>query len=492
MKPTPIILLKIIGPFLAVAVVLTAGAQTNTPSTAGATNPPVNAFDRWALEMKNPVSWFNWGGDLRIRNEYFNNALTLNDAAVRHEQDYFRFRERIWASVIPATNLSVNARFSGEQREWMKPAYASQFNFREGFEERYGILDSANFKWSNIGDVPLTLTAGRQDMFFGDGWLVADGTPDDGSWTLFLDSVRATFDSKPLKTKFDLVYIYQSARPDAWIPTVGESGDNTPAPYVLTEQNEQGVIFYMSNKSVKNAQIDGYFIYKRDNKEVANGDNANIFTIGSKVSGTPAPHWAYSAEGAYQLGDKQDSTVGAAYVNSPNAWRDISAYGGQAKVTWLAKDSCDNQFSMVGEFLSGDDPKTKGTDEMFDVLWGRWPAWSEAYIYAYVNETSKKIAQMNNLMRFGPNWTVTPIKNTTFSASYNAMFSPVDTPTRAASPTLFSNDGNFRGHYLQTILRHKFNDHISAHLWGEWVWMGDYYTHQDLMTFLRAEVLFTF
>ena len=28
---------------------------------------------------------------------------------------------------MPVTNVSVNARFSGEQREWMKPAYASQF-----------------------------------------------------------------------------------------------------------------------------------------------------------------------------------------------------------------------------------------------------------------------------------------------------------------------------------------------------------------------------
>ena len=103
---------------------------------------------------------------------------------------------------------------------------------------------------------------------------------------------------------------------------------------------------------------------------------------------------------------------------------------------------------------------------------------------------------MNNLIRFGPNWTVTPIKDTTFSATYNAMFAPVDTPTRAANTTLFSGSsmqsGNFRGHYLQTVLKHKFNDHVSAHLWSEFVWMGDYYTHRDMMTFFRAEMLFTF
>jgi Alginate export len=219
--------------------------------------------------------------------------------------------------------------------------------------------------------------------------------------------------------------------------------------------------------------------------------------LGGKISGTPAPHLAYSVEGAYQFGHKQDATVNAAYINSPTDWRTIDAYGANGKLTYLFKDKYENQISLVGEFLSGDDPNTKGTDEMFDILWGRYPRWSEMYIFSYGAETSKKVGQMNNIIRFGPNWTCTPAKNTTFSATYNAMFSPVNTPTRTVSPTLFTgtsaaNSGNFRGHYLQAILKHKFNDHVSAHLWSEFVWMGDYYTHKDMMTFLRAEVLLTF
>jgi len=480
----------------AAAFALTAAAQTNAPATASSAPPAGSRAEKMIKGIKNPVPWFNWGGDLRLRNEYFNNALTLNESSVRHEQDYFRFRERVWASVLPMTNVSVNARFSGEQREWMKPSYASQFGpGQEGLEWRYGILDNAYVKWSNIGGVPLSFSAGRQDVQFGEPlnwWLVADGTPGDGSWTFFLDSIRGTFDAKEIKTKFDVVYLYQNARPDAWMPTLGESGWKPPSAYCLTEQNEQGAILYLSNKSVDNLQLDGYFIYKRDNQEMANGDNADIYTIGSKISGTPTPHLAYSVEGAYQFGRKQDATVGAAYVNSLTDWRTINAYGGNAKLTWLCKDKFDNQFSLAGEYLSGDDPNTKGTDEMFDVLWGRWPRWSELYIYSYIYETSKKIAQMNNIIRVGPTWTVTPLKNTTFSATYNALIAPESTPTRAASPTLFSDSGNFRGHYLQTVLKHKFNDHVSAHVWGEFIWMGNYYKQQDLMTFLRAEVLFTF
>jgi hypothetical protein len=72
------------------------------------------------------------------------------------------------------------------------------------------------------------------------------------------------------------------------------------------------------------------------------------------------------------------------------------------------------------------------------------------------------------------------------------MFAPVETPTRQVNTTYFTDNGNFRGHYLQSVLKHKFNDHLSGHLWSEFVWAGDYYTHRELMTFLRAEMVFTF
>ena len=248
-----------------------------------------------------------------------------------------------------------------------------------------------------------------------------DGTPGDGSWTFFLDSIRTTYELKELKTKLDVIYIHQNALPDEWIPTIGESSGNTlPSgthkPYYLTEQNEQGVIVYLSNKSVQNAQIDGYFIYKGDERTdtslIKNGDNADIYTFGAKITGTPADHWSYSAEGAYQFGSKQDPYVGYnGYIGYKDPTRrDICAYAGKAKLTYSFKDEMKNQVSLVGEFLSGDDPNTKGQDEMFDVLWGRYPRWTELGTWSYAVETGNKYLQMNNLGRVGLNWNVIPIK----------------------------------------------------------------------------------
>jgi hypothetical protein len=483
-----------------------AGAPAATPvatapaASATTTTPSPTAFDQWVKETKNLVVPLTWGADVRLRNEYLNNALTLSDGGARHEQDYFRFRERIWASAMPVTNVSVNLRLAAEEREWMKPANASQYGPRPGFEERYGILDNANLKWNNILDQPLTITAGRQDIALGDPddwWLVLDGTPGDGSWTFFLDSIRASYEAKEIKTKMDVIYIYQNARPDEWIPTIGRSSENyipggAAKPYYLTEQNEQGVILYLSNKSVENAQIDGYFIYKRDAKEMANGDNADIYTIGSKITGTPAEHWSYSVEGAYQFGSKQDAMVGAAYVNSKTDWRDISAYAGKLRVNYLFKDKMQNQVSLIGEFLSGDDPTTKGKDEMFDVLWGRYPRWTELGTWCYATETAGKYLQMNNLGRVGLNWNITPVKGLNFNAMYNALFAPESTPTRTIAATQFSNNGNFRGHYVQGILKYQWNKYVSSQIKGELLCEGDYYAHRDLMTFLRTEINMTF
>ena len=458
-------------------------AQTNAPAAKPAAPAP-SAFEKFTQDTKKPTDWLTWGGDLRIRNEYYNNSVTLSDDVIRHEQDVIRFRGRLWATATPFEGLSLNTRFSAEPREWMKPSFVGSYAAQTGMEWRWGIFDVLNAKWTNSF---LTVTAGRQDITFGDfydWWLVIDGTPGDGSWTFFLDSVRVTLDAKEIKTKFDLVALYQSAGVNDWMPVLNPDAMMNTGAYSLVEQNEAGAILYASNKSVKNTQIDGYFIYKGDSKEFSAGDNADIYTVGAKVTGTPAEHWQYSLEAAYQFGTKEDR-IGTV------AERDISAYGGKFKGSYLFKDKMNNQVSLIGEFLSGDDPDTADQDEMFDILWGRWPRWSELYIYSYIMETGGKIAQLNNVARFGPSWTFNPIKNMSFSAMYNALFAPQDTPTRAVNPALFSGDGNFRGHYVQTVLKHTFNKHVNAHLWAEFVWEGDYYSQRDMLSFLRGEVYLT-
>ncbi len=512
---------------LAVAL-LTAQAQTN--QTAAAEQPTLSSTEQLIQDIKNPAPWLSWGGNLRFRNEYFNNGLSLTtDPKVSglfgpvHEQDYFRFRGRVWGSYKPTEDLSLNVRLAAEPREFMKaPTFdtffgGAPFNQR-GMQSRYGILDTLNIQWKKPLDLPVTVTLGRQDVFLGDGWLVGDGTPNDGSFTFFVDAARLTVDLKDQHTTIDAIGLAEFARADAWLPTIGQSttAGSYPEPLSLTDQNEKGAILWVANKSIPAANFDGYFIYKHDTRindspSLLFGDNANIYTVGGRVSGVLQDHWKYSAEGAYQFGQKQDNFLNVNGANpllaagaQTTGFRDISAFGVNSKLTYLLKDNLNTQVGLSYEFLSGDDPNSKN-DEMFDVLWGRWPRWSEMYnIYSYVQET--RVGQTANLHRIGPTVTLDPIKDMNLSASYFVLLANQAVATRSeylAGPALglpigalghpFSNDnGIFRGHYFQAVLKYKFSQHLSGHLWGEVVLPGDYYTSRDMMTFLRAEIMLTF
>jgi hypothetical protein len=497
---------------VAIASLAATSAFAQTQAQTAATNSaaaaaPICPFEDFVKQVKNPVDWLSWGGDFRLRNEYFNNALSLGSGpssgpfAPVHEQDYFRFRGRVWASLFPTNDLSLNVRLAAEPREFMKNSTMDTYFDRSGMQWRYGIIDNLNVQWKKPLDLPATVTVGRQDINLGDNWLFGDGTPEDGSFTSFLDSARITCNLEDQHTTIDAIGIVQYARPDAWLPTIGPStsqGEN-PNAYLLTDQNEKGAVLWIANKSLPAANLDGFFIYKHDsaiNDAPASifSDNADIYTFGGRVSGLVEEHFQYSAEGAYQFGRKQYQYNMPGGAPAPAAadgqFHDLRAFGVKSKISYLFKDELNDQLSMVFEFLSGDNPKT-GNDEMFDVLWGRYPQWSEMYnIYSYVNET--RVGQTANLIRFGPSWSVDPIKDMNFSLTYNALFANQDVPTQATVPTAFTGTGNFRGHYLQAVLKYKFSKHLSGHLWSEFLFPGNYYVSRSMMDFLRAEIMFTF
>ena len=76
------------------ATLAIASAQTTqTTAAAPATPPPaLSSTEQTIKDIKTPFSWMNWGADLRLRNEYFYDVITLNPHVPLHEQDYFRFQ----------------------------------------------------------------------------------------------------------------------------------------------------------------------------------------------------------------------------------------------------------------------------------------------------------------------------------------------------------------------------------------------------------------
>jgi hypothetical protein len=431
-----------------------------------------------------PASPFTWGGDLRLRNEYFNNAVVLNENTTLHEQDFYRSRLRLWASYDILPGVSCNARLAAEPRTWTRPSFVKQHPGL-GTEWRYGIFDMLNAKWSGqTGDWNLTATAGRQDIQIGETgqwWLIADGTPGDGSWTSFFDAVRFTAENKKLKFKLDVSVLEQRATPDSNIDIIGSR--NT---YTLTEQNERGAIINASTGLVEGLLCEGYFINKSDRKVLASGDNADLYTVGARIVRNPVGNWSYLLEAAYQWGSKQDS--GIKLSGSTAQRRDVSAVGANARLSYNFKDRLDNKLSLLGEYLSGDDPQTQGKDEMFDILWGRYPRWSDAYVYSYIMENGGRLGQVNNLIRLGPVWSLAPAKGTSLSLSYATLLALESVPTRAVNSSLFSMTGHNRGHLWQLVLKRQFTKAVSGLFCVELMSQGNFYTDCSTQSFMRFEL----
>ena len=65
----------------------------------------------------------------------------------------------------------------------------------------------------------------------------------------------------------------------------------------VTDQDETGAILYVSNKSIENTEVNGYFMYKRDSYgdlAMRSASEGETYTPGVMIAGNPAEHWKYS------------------------------------------------------------------------------------------------------------------------------------------------------------------------------------------------------
>jgi len=428
---------------------------------------------------------FDWGGDVRLREVSIGN-VGLNDESKTADRNFQRYRGRLWGRYAPTGWLAGDARLIWEGRHYDQPKKDDWPV--PGFETWYsgGVLfDRLDLTLSRPGGLPVTLTAGRQDIILGDGWLVLEGTPLDGSRTLYFDAVRATWDATPIDTRVDLIYIDQYANTDRFPrPLNGKIEDQT-------EQFETGAILWAHNESLLDAgSLDGFFIYMHDrpnptpgNIRVNNGapfpspsDTGDIYAAGLGTELALAEHWSLTAEGVYEWGNRNDRT--------------LSAYAAKGGLTYAFGDPRANRLHVDIEYLSGDDPND-ATDQAFDPLWGRWPQWSELMIYQWPLET--RVAEASNLLRLNLGWAAKVHPTTEVLLDYHALFANEYSTRTTAQLANISGDSHFRGHLLTGWIKAKLNKHVAGHLVAEYLAPGDYYAanRRDDSYFLRAELALT-
>ncbi|NKN32435.1 alginate export family protein [Marichromatium bheemlicum] len=424
---------------------------------------------------------FDWGADLRLRQVFIGN-VGFNSDSPTAERNFQRYRARLWGGYQIDPGERLDARLIWEGRHYVRPTPGDWP--LHGFERNYSggvLLDRLVFTLEEPGGLPLTLRLGRQDLIFGNGWLVLESSPFDGSRSIYFDAARATL-ALAGDTQLDLVYIDQSADTGRFPQALnGELEDQI-------EQHESGLILYARNRAlIPGADLDGYFIYKHarpnqtpGNRRVSNGypfpaptDSGDVYAAGARLDTPLAERWRLRAEGVYEWGTRNG--------------RDLDALGFNSRLTLDLGDGLHGKLHLDYEYLSGDDPDSAG-DQAFDPLWGRWPQWSELMIYQWPLET--RVGEASNLHRANLGWIAQLLPSTRLTLDYHALWADQRSTRSTAQLANLSGASDFRGHLFTARLKTHFNAHLAGHLVAEYLQPGDYYAAQrrDNGYFVRAEL----
>jgi len=458
------------------AAVLAAAATAALPAAARAAGEEAAKCNCIFCQAKQKIAeetpWLKLFADVRFRYVSAPNLLYNDHHAPDPDWSYIRTRYRLGATVSPCKDIDFNVRFVYEPRWYYEPDTYPYPRFNEI------IIDNLNVVWRKPCGLPLTAIVGRQDINL-DGWLVIDGDPLDGSRTTFFDAARLTWDfTKECQTTIDTIFIQNHSDTDKTLPPINDQ--DMP----LEEEDARGAIVWVSNKSLKNTEINPFYIYKHDNKVLAAGRDADIQTLGVRVIHDLTENWRLQGEWAGQFG----------YING----QDLLAMGFLGSAIYRFKDAHANEVHLTYEYQSGDNETTRSQNEKFDPLWGRFPTWSEGYgTYGTIQETGR-INDLANFHRINVGWKCKPCDPVTLLADYDLLFADKNNITDQADHYEpgkkygFSKDGCIRGHLLAFKLIYQFTPHISGHALAEIFFPGDYYTDakNDVAGFFRYELVF--
>ena len=400
----------------------------------------------------------------RFRFLAWDNAVTLDESAGA-AQNFTRHRSCLMGQWTPRGDLELTLKLTNEFRYYFAPE-DREFTLNEIF------VDFLYVKWRNDKTLPGVLTVGRQNIILGEGFLVMDGHPLDGSRGIYFNALRYDWDIKK-DHRLTGFYSYMPSVDD-WLPIINDQDQK------LVEQDEEGLGLYYSGK-IKTTALETYYLRKNvKNAGKFDSEASSINTVGSRLSLPLTPKLSYTVEAAYQFGKKGEA--------------DRSAVGGHMHFDYRFRNENERFYlpvktSLGAIYLSGDAPDNSANDTWggWDPMFARWPKWSESYIYTQIKEDA--VAYWTNLASvFGTlGFKLTPSVNLDFA--YHHLMATEKPPEGSSFP---GGDGKTRGDLFIGQLTYKFDSKWSGHILWEVFTPGDYYFDgADSYGWLRTELMLT-
>lgn len=432
---------------------------------------------------------FSWGGALRLRHEYWKNLKNL-DSGIKQNRNFFRIRTSLWGKVALDDDAALYAKLTDEFKAFTyfggtSSAYPDKTASKKGyhFDVNEVIFDNLYLDVKNVFDAPVDLRLGRQDLppsEYGEGFLIGDGTPLDGSRTYYFNAVKATWRINTDNT-LELILI-DNPRTDQFLPVINRTElVNAAHPtqdkikQQLTTTDETGCVLYFRNKSIKNLYAEGYYIFKTEAEKGGVGlqsQRSRLHTLGSFSKFALSP---YTLRGqlAYQIGDYGDESRrglgGYVYVD-----RDIN------NMPW-------SPVASLGYIYLSGDKRGSGRNEGWNPLFSRYPWISEIYTQLLAAETGMT-AYWTNFQWERVSLTLNPTKKMKLRLMYNF----IRANAQVASSSVFSGTSKTMGQLLQGKVDYQINKNITTYVLAEYLLPGKFYANRDDALFLRTEVMIKF
>jgi hypothetical protein len=462
---------KLIGCLMFVALLL--------PVIASAQGQPAPS-DEWK---------FKWGGAERVRHEYWRNWKDMNNQntpATEDNRNLFRVKTSLWGQADYGKNLSGYLRLANEFRAYPYFGGTTGSNpdksaDKKGyyFDINEVVVDNLYADIKNFMELPVDLRIGRQDFLgaYGEGFLIMDGTPGDGSRTFYFNAAKASWRMDD-KNTIDFVYI-NNPRDEEFMPVINRTmlerrGTNKDkAPFNLNTTDEIGYVAYWKNKSVENLSLEGYYIYKSEDDQGgvgAQSKKSQINTIGSFAKYNFSP-FTFRGQLASQFGKYGDE--------------DRTGLGGYGWLDYDFKDTAWSPQASIGYvYLSGNDLDS-AKNEGWDPLFSRFPLWSELYLLSYAGETGV-VGYWTNLSMPGATLKFKPSEKMKLSFSYYYLMANED----VASSSIFSGTSKQRGTMPQVRIDYTFDKkkNVTGYIIAEYLDPGKFYKNEDPAIFVRTEL----